>query len=187
MNIIEKITLKLRNKIIVDKGNKLEFSENIKLRNCKIKIRGKNNSLYIEKNCNLNGVNIEIRGENCKISIGENTIIGKNTYISARERNISVSIGKDCMLSRNIKLMTSDGHSILLNGKRVNLAKSILIGNKVWIADNVTILKGVNISDESVIGLNSTVIKSFEEKNIIIGGYPAKKLKENIEWKDEII
>lgn len=186
MNMIEKITLKLRNKIVVDKGNKIEFSRKIKLRNCKIKIRGKNNSLYIEKNCNLNGVNIEIRGENCKINIGENTVIGKNTYISARERDITVSIGKDCMLSRNIKLMTSDGHSIFSNGERINLAKSILIGNRVWIADNVTILKGVNIADGSVIGLNSTVTKSFEEKNIIIGGYPAKKLKENIEWGDEL-
>lgn len=48
--------------------------------------------------------------------------------------------------------MTSDGHDIVSDNMRINPAKSIKLEDKVWIADNVTILKGVNIGSHSVVG-----------------------------------
>ncbi|WP_254789998.1 acyltransferase, partial [Vibrio cholerae] len=86
-----------------------------------------------------------------------------------------------CMFSRNVKLMTSDGHDILRDGKRINPAKSIYIGSHVWLADNVTILKGVDIGSGSIIGINSTVTKSIGQY-CIAAGNPARKIKDNISW-----
>nr|HQE12748.1 hypothetical protein [Flavipsychrobacter sp.] len=56
------------------------------------------------------------------------------------------------------------------------------IGNHIWIASHVSILKGVHIADNTVVATRAVVTKSFIEKNILIGGMPAKKLKENINW-----
>lgn len=183
MKTIERIILKLRNKIVVDKGNKILIGENTKIRNSFIKIRGKNQVLKIDDGVNLNRVNIEIRGNNNKIHIDKNTIIGKNVYISAKESYVNVLIGKDCMFSRNIDILTSDGHSILKNNKRINLAQDIIIGDKVWIADEVTILKGSTIKNGCIIGTKSLVNKKFNEKNSLIAGVPAKVLKSDVEWK----
>ena len=178
---MNKLILYIRNRIVVDKNNTLEIDKSVKIRNSRIKIRGNGNKLVIEKSCNLYGVNIEIRGENSLIKIGANSIIGKNTYLSAKE-SCNITIGENCMFSRNINIMTSDGHGILQNDKRINNAKSIEIGNHVWLADNVTILKGSKISDNSVVGIGSIVTKKFEEKNLLIVGNSGNIAKRNIKW-----
>ncbi|MBJ6926979.1 acyltransferase, partial [Vibrio cholerae] len=49
------------------------------------------------------------------------------------------------------------------------------------LADNVTILKGVDIGSRSIIGINSTVTKSIDQY-CIAAGNPAKKIKDNINW-----
>ena len=173
--------LKLRNKIAVDSGNELKIGKNVRMRKSKIKIRGCNNQLIIHENCNLREVDIEIRGENSIIEIGKNTIIGEGTYFSAKE-GCSIKVGEDCMFSRNIDIMTSDGHIITQNGIRVNLSKSIEIGNRVWVSDHVVILKGSKIGNNSVVGINSVITKEFEDSNVIIAGNPAKIVKKGIEW-----
>lgn len=78
--------------------------------------------------------------------------------------------------------MTSDGHPIYQNDKRINYEKDVIINNNVWIADNVTILKGVTINSDSVVGINSVVIKDIPS-NCIVAGNPATVIKQNIVWK----
>lgn len=181
---MEKLLFNLRNKVVVDKENKIELGKNIKIRKCRIKIRGKNNLLKIEDGVNLSGVNIEIRGENGLVHIGKNTVIGENTYLSVKDRARKIVIGENCMFSRNINIMTFDGHDIYQNGQKINNSQDIEIGHKVWLADGVVLLKGSEISEGSVVGINSLVTKKFKEKNIILAGNPARKIKEDIEWKD---
>ena len=184
--VLSKLMFEIRNKITVDKENSVEIFDKNKIKNCKIKIRGKNNSLKIERNVILRGVDIEIRGIDCSIVIGEESIIGNNVYISAREKDVKVEIGKNCMFSRNIKVMTSDGHDILEGNERINQAKDIVLENNVWLSDNVTLLKGSYISCGSIVATNSTVTKKFKEKNTIIAGSPAKVIKQNIKWREEL-
>lgn len=86
------------------------------------------------------------------------------------------------MLSRNAKLMTSDGHPILKDGKIINNAKNITLGDKVWIADDVVILKGVEVGSSSVVGIGSVLTKSIPSNSIAVGN-PAKVVKENITWE----
>ncbi|MGL4999222.1 MAG: hypothetical protein ACRC5T_09665, partial [Cetobacterium sp.] len=182
--IMSKILFYLRNKVTIDKGNSIQLGKKNKIRDSKIKIRGKNNILILKDSANLSGVNIEIRGTNCTLEIGEKTVIGNDTYISVKGVERKVIIGERCMFSRNIVMMTYDGHEIYENGVKISEPQDIIIGNKVWLADKVILLKGSQVSDGSIVGINSLVTKKFTEKNILLVGNPAKKIKENINWEN---
>jgi acetyltransferase-like isoleucine patch superfamily enzyme len=52
----------------------------------------------------------------------------------------------------------------------------VIIGNDVWIADNVTIMSGIKIGDGAVIANNSHVVKDVEPYSIV-GGNPAIHIK----------
>lgn len=179
------LKFRLRNKIRVKKHNTVSISSHAKVRNCKIVIKGNNCHLTIDDGANIRGSFIEIDGIDCNVHISKNCIIGENCYLSAREKNTSLTLGEGCMLSRNVKVMTSDGHDILTNGQRINPARSITIGKKVWLADNVTILKGVNIGDGSIVGINSTLTKSINTASTAVGN-PAKVVSKECTWAHEL-
>jgi acetyltransferase-like isoleucine patch superfamily enzyme len=52
----------------------------------------------------------------------------------------------------------------------------VIIGNDVWIGDNVIIMSGVKIGDGAVIANNSHVVKDVEPYSLV-GGNPAKLIK----------
>jgi acetyltransferase-like isoleucine patch superfamily enzyme len=175
---------RLRNKIKVDKTSNISIGKNFKMSGCKVLISGKNNSLRFGDDIRLRDIFIQIIGDNCSITVGSGSMLGRGSYISAREQNISLTIGERCGFSRNVKIMTSDGHPIYKDGIRINEAKSITIEDDVWVADNVTILKGVTIGSGSVVGINSTVVKNIPKESVAVGN-PAKVVKENITWQDK--
>jgi len=175
---------KLRNKIRIKGSNNkviIDDRKSLKLVNTKIYIKGQNNTLHIKRSANIRNTFIEIVGDNCKISIGENCIIGYDCYLSAKEDNTVLIIDDDCMLSRNVKLMTSDGHPIYHKSEVINKAKNITVHKKVWLADNVTILKGVEVGHDSVVGINSVLTKSISSHSIAAGN-PAKVIKQEVTW-----
>lgn len=59
-----------------------------------------------------------------------------------------------------------------------------VIGNDVWIGQNVTIMPGIKIADGAIIAANSTVVKDVETYTIV-GGNPAKAIKKR--FSDEKI
>ncbi len=59
-----------------------------------------------------------------------------------------------------------------------------VIGNDVWIGQNVTIMPGVKIGDGAIIAANATVTKNVEPY-AIVGGNPARVLKKR--FSDEMI
>jgi acetyltransferase-like isoleucine patch superfamily enzyme len=50
------------------------------------------------------------------------------------------------------------------------------IGDRVWLGANVTVLKGVSIGDDAIIGAGSVVTKNIPEKAIAVG-VPAKVIR----------
>jgi len=176
---------KIRNKIRI-KGNNhtiiLEDGATTNIKGSSINIKGNNHTLHIKKNTRIKNVNIQITGENCKIIIGNDVIVGYDSYLSSREVGTTLEIGDGAMLSKSAKVMTADGHPVYLNGEVINKARSIHIGKKVWIADNVTILKGVTIGDGSIVGINATLTKSIPN-NVVATGNPATVKKEGISWE----
>ena len=113
-------------------------------------------------------------------------IFGSNFYCNCNLSIIcanSIEFGDDCILVWNVHIRDCDGHSIYQNGEKINKSKKVTIGNHVWIGQDVKILKGVVIPKDSVVAMNSCVTKKFDFNNIIIGGSPAKIIKQNIDWE----
>lgn len=108
------------------------------------------------------------------ISIGARTTVGYHTFIFASDK---ITIGHDCLIAPFVYLVDSDHcieKGININQQPNNTAP-ISIGNDVWIASNVTVLKGTTIGDGAVIAANSVVNADVGE-NEIWGGSPAKKI-----------
>jgi acetyltransferase-like isoleucine patch superfamily enzyme len=175
---------KIRNKIRIAKTTELSIANNVKLVGCKITVRGENNRIEIEEGVKIHRSIIEIMGRNCLVKIGKGSMVGDACYLMTKENGTEVIIGEGCSLSRNVKVMASDGHPIFREGKRINEARSILLGKHIWVADNVTILKGVSIGSGAVVGINSTVTKDIP-KNVVAVGNPARVVQEGIEWRDK--
>ena len=174
---------------IVGDYNKIVIGELSILNNVKFYIRGDNNKINIERRVSFNrGGLVWIEDHGCEAIIGENTTF-EDSHFAITEPYSKIQIGEDCMFAYDIDLRTGDSHSIIdsITNERINYAKDINIGNHVWIASHVSILKGVNISDNSVVATRAVVTKSFTENNILIGGMPAKKIKENIDWERQRI
>ncbi|HFI0680217.1 TPA: acyltransferase [Streptococcus suis] len=126
---------------------------------------------------------ISIRIDNGEVIIGKNFFCNKNCNISCMS---SIMIGDNSLLGWNVVIRDSDGHPISdINNSEVqiNLPTGVFIGEHVWIASHVTLLKGSLISSNSVVGYNSCITRQFLQKNCIIAGYPAKIIRENISWE----
>jgi len=89
-----------------------------------------------------------------------------------------IEIGDDCGIGDNVIIADSDHHSI--NGN--NPTAPIVIGNHVWICSNAMICKGVTIGDGAVVAAGA-VVRSDVPSRCLVGGVPAKILKENVDWK----
>lgn len=166
-------------------SNEIVVETSTMLKNVRFYIKGNHNRIYISGDVEFrNGGLLWIEDDNCLIEIGKGSTFNGHTHLAATEPNSVLSVGEDCMFAYDIDVRTGDSHSIIdLNtNKRINYAKDVIIGNHVWIAAHVTILKGSIISPDSVVATRSVVTKDFKKSNVLIGGSPAKILKERITW-----
>lgn len=114
------------------------------------------------------------------LSIGSHVLFNNNGYVSCVRKNIS--IGDDTLFGWNVVLNTTNGHPVIINGKRSSLDGEIIIGNHVWVCAYASIGKGVEISDGCIISQRSLVLRSQKTPNVLLAGNPAKVVKENVEW-----
>ena len=133
-------------------------------------------------NWGINGLVLEAGAKN-KIYIEENFNIVSGIF-SACGNGCEIRIGKDCMFSSNITIMTHDGHAIFdkTSKEKLNKPQSVFVGNHCWFAKNVALIKGAQIQDNTVVGINSTVCNKIEEQNCVVAGSPAKVVKSNVNW-----
>lgn len=169
---------------IIGRNNVIEIGESNILKNVTFFIKGDNN--YIKLNdfvqFNREGL-IWIEDYHCLIDIGQNTTF-EESHLAATEPESKILIGMDCMFAYDIDVRTGDSHSILdlETGKRINYAKDVKIDDHVWVGSHVSILKGTEILQNTIVATRSVVTKSIKEKNVIIGGTPAKILKRGVYW-----
>lgn len=110
---------------------------------------------------------------------GKNIEIGKNVFINSGchfQDQGGIIIGDGSFIGHNVTLATLN-HGILPEDRGSLYPKPIIIGKNVWIGANVTIVAGVTIGDNSIIGAGAVVTKDVES-NIIVGGVPARKIKD---------
>lgn len=144
----------------------------------------KNGNLYLAENSSLilSGTGRVVFYPGCKIDIFQNAqlLLGGDIYINDSTRigvKSRVEIGENTVIGDEVSIHDFDGHKI--NGTEG--IEPIKIGRHVWVGEKVTILKGVHIGDNSIIGAGSIVTKNIPS-NVIAVGNPARVIKEIDNW-----
>ncbi|WP_115609932.1 acyltransferase [Actinobacillus seminis] len=166
---------------VLGTGNRVTVYEGTIFHHCRMVLRS-NTEITIKKSKN-NITRLKIWGNCARVIIGKDFSCW-GIEIRCHEPQSEVQIGDDCMFSEEILIYPTDVHAIYNNETKelLNEAKPIIIGNHVWCGRRVSVLKGSNIADNSVIGMGSMVIGKFNSPNVIIAGSPAKIIKSNINW-----
>ena len=149
------VVLQKNVQLIVEEGGVLMFDKNVTIK--------ENSIIYVKKNA--------------KITFGHNSSTGHHTEISS---NNYIEIGDDVIMGA-YTYITDSNHGY--KDKELPIRKqdmeigSVEIGNNVWLGRGVMILKDSVVGNNSVVAAGSVVTKKFEE-NKILGGIPAKVIKE---------
>ena len=119
---------------------------------------------------------IEARTPEAQITFGNNTSINNNFSVTAEKK---ITIGNDCLIGFNCRISDSNFHDLSPENRLETDAnpKEVIISNNVFIGNDVTILKGVIIGENTVVAARSVVTKSFGD-NLVVAGNPAKVVKE---------
>ena len=109
------------------------------------------------------------------VEIQKNSIIGDNTRVQSHSFICEkVTIGKECFISHGV-MFINDLIKYGKIAKNTKLFKKTMIGNRVIIGSNATILP-VNISNDIVVGAGSVVTKNLKVKGVYAGN-PAKLIR----------
>ena len=109
------------------------------------------------------------------IEIGENFFANMNCVILDGAK---VTFGDNVFIAPNCGFYTA-GHPLDVErrNKGLEYAYPITVGNNVWIGANVSVLPGVSIGDNSVIGAGSVVTRSIPA-NVLAAGNPCRVIRE---------
>jgi acetyltransferase-like isoleucine patch superfamily enzyme len=111
------------------------------------------NNVSIQKDCHIGAIN--------KIVLGNNVLLASKVYISDHshgEINIEA-----------LKLPPAQ--------RKLYSKGPVIIEDNVWLGEGVVVLPNVTIGENTIVGANSVVTKSFP-KNSVIAGNPARLLRE---------
>lgn len=97
-------------------------------------------------------------GINCSIEGGGEVTIGSH-----------VMMGKDC-------LIMTQNHKYNAHGFSGSDIGNVVIGDRVWVGARCTILKGVQIGDDAIIGAGAVVSRDIPPRAIAVG-VPARPVK----------
>jgi acetyltransferase-like isoleucine patch superfamily enzyme len=161
-NILFRKNVTIENDVTIDgyAKNKLIFGDNVKV--------GAYSLVSCTSHLSKYGVGL---------TIGNNSAFGRFTEFGAAG---GIEIGNDVIAGSYISFHSENHNfsdsSLLIRDQGVT-SKGIKIGNNVWIGAKVTFLDGSIIGNNCVVAAGA-VVNGIFPNNVIIGGVPAKILKE---------
>lgn len=139
-------------------------------------------SLIVEPGASLTIADNSFIGENCyikcfggKVEIGQDVSINSKSYINGCG---GVKIGDNTRIGTQSIIIASNhkfGEPDVLIKDQIT-KQGMSLGENIWLGARVTVLDGVIIPDNSVIGACSLVSKPLTEAGVYVG-IPAKKIK----------
>ena len=117
--------------------------------------------------------------KNAELTMGEAHFNTGTTVICAYK----MTFGQLVTTARNVFIFDSDHHPIYNSeGKRINDAKEVIIGDHVWIGLKSTIMKGTNIESGTVISAHSLVSGNIPG-HALVATAPARPVMKDITWE----
>lgn len=113
------------------------------------------------------------------VKIGNNTSFGFECFFGAAG---GITIGDDVIAGEYVRFH-SENHNykdlnVLIRNQGVS-HKGIIVGDNCWIGAGAVFLDGAKIGNGCIVAANAVVRGSFDD-NCVIGGVPAKVLKQRI-------
>lgn len=111
---------------------------------------------------------------------GKNIHIGRDIIINYNVTILDIApvhIGDWCMIGPNTLIATVN-HPMSPMGRRRRMGKGtpVIIGNDVWIGGNCTILPGVTIGNNVIVGAGAVVTHHIPD-NSLVAGVPARIIR----------
>lgn len=107
---------------------------------------------------------------------GRNVMIGKNVVVMNNSLFMSaggITIEDDVLIAANSQIISNnhdpEDHPVLT-------CKPVVLKRNCWIGAGVTILPGVTVGENAIVGAGAVVTKDVEA-NTLVGGIPAKLIK----------
>lgn len=155
----------------------LRFDKCGKLLRCEKGVRVlKNNGKILIGNKVLLHRFVKLSAYGGTIEIGDNSYIGDRTEIHS---GASVKIGNGVNIAWDCNILDRDYHAFEAETEQ---KKPVEICDRVWIGVGSTILKGVKIGEGAVVAAGSVVTRDVPPA-CLVGGNPAKVIRENVSWK----
>lgn len=176
------------------------------LQKARVIFHGKNNILYCDDSygvpAQLTGCTIKFAGDNAvvylcasrkpiriNLTMNNQTVFycGHDTFFNEALRAIvsehtCVLIGNTCLMSLGAWMRTADPHPIYdcETHTRINVSRSIFLGDHVWIGQGTGMLKGTQIGSGSIIGAQAMLAGKRVPSNTVWGGNPARLLRRGV-------
>lgn len=112
-------------------------------------------------------------------NFGKHTSIGKNVFINHGCSFLDlggITIEDDVLIGPKVSLITENHPVDPSNRKSLDLQK-IVIKKNAWIGAGAIILPGVTVGENSIVAAGAVVNQDVPD-NIIVGGVPAKYIKQ---------
>lgn len=176
LQMIARLIVTRRNHVQIGSGSKVNWFQLLST---------KRGVLTIGQQCSL-AAKLSFDQPNASICIGNRSYIGKSHLVAAS----SICLGDDVIISWGVTIVDHNSHALdwqhraddvknWLNGNKdwthVNI-QPVVLGNRVWVGFNASILKGVSIGEGAVIGANSVVTKDIPPY-CVAAGNPARVIR----------
>jgi acetyltransferase-like isoleucine patch superfamily enzyme len=110
-------------------------------------------------------------------SLGSNSGIGKFAFFGAAG---GITIGDNVIMGEYVSFH-SENHNFSDTSRLIKeqgvTSKGITLGNDIWVGAKVTFLDGAQVGNHCVVAAGAVVRGTFPD-NVVIGGVPAKVIKE---------
>lgn len=176
------------------------------LRRVRFDIEGRNNHIEIGANTRVSDFAVTLRGDGHRLEIGAGSRIwsgtcnfydaggtvrvGDHTSIYGAQIGVSeggtIGVGRNVLIASGCDLRNGDSHSILdeADGSRLNPAADVVVGDHVWLAERVMVLKGSRIGCHTVVGAGSIVSGDLPGHCVAVGA-PARPRRTGVTWTAE--
>lgn len=133
--------------------------------------------LWLGGRCRLGrGCFFETRGPG-RIRIGRHVRVNTGCVVVSHSEG-GVTIGDDCLIGEYVSIRDADHGTRIGTPMRTqdHVSAPVTIGDDVWIARGVVILKGVTIGSGAIVAANSVVTRDVPPM-AVVGGAPARLIK----------
>lgn len=89
-----------------------------------------------------------------------------------------ITLGSNVHITDGVKFLTHDGGTLLYRGKvpDLEITKPIVLGNDVYLGNNVLLLPGVTVGNDVVVGAGAVVTHDIPDHSVA-AGVPARVVK----------